>query len=49
MMVVDDAVTLIMNQNLARSAFTANREFGVVTNQPDDVQAAAIFAADWTI
>ena len=49
MMVVDDAVTIIMNQNLARSAFTANREFGVVTNQPDAVQAAAaIFEADWT-
>jgi phosphatidylserine/phosphatidylglycerophosphate/cardiolipin synthase-like enzyme len=49
MMVVDDAVTLIMNQNLARSAFTANREFGVVTNRPDAVQAAAaIFEADWT-
>jgi cardiolipin synthase A/B len=49
MMVVDDAVTIIMNQNLTESAFTANREFAVVTNQPDAVQAAvAIFAADWT-
>src|SRR5919112_6203974 len=49
MMVVDDAVTLIMNQNLTQSAFTTNREFGVVTNRPDAVQAAAaIFAADWT-
>ncbi len=49
MMVVDNAVTLIMNQNLTPSAFTANREFGVVTNQPDAVQAAAaIFQADWT-
>src|ERR671917_2343861 len=49
MLVIDDAVTLIMNQNLTQSAFTANREFGVVTNRPDAVQtAAAIFAADWT-
>jgi phosphatidylserine/phosphatidylglycerophosphate/cardiolipin synthase-like enzyme len=49
MTVVDNAVTLIMNQNLTPSAFTANREFGVVTNQPDAVQAAAaIFQADWT-
>jgi cardiolipin synthase A/B len=49
MMVVDDAVTVIMNQNLTPSAFTTNREFGVVTNQPDAVEAAAaIFAADWT-
>ena len=49
MMVIDDAVAIIMNQNLTQSAFTANREFGVVTNRPDAVQAAAaIFAADWT-
>jgi cardiolipin synthase A/B len=49
MMVVDEAVTVIMNQNLTPSAFTANREFGVVTNQLDAVEAAAaIFDADWT-
>jgi len=49
MMVVDEAVTVIMNQNLTQSAFTANREFGVVTDEPDAVRAAAaIFAADWT-
>jgi phosphatidylserine/phosphatidylglycerophosphate/cardiolipin synthase-like enzyme len=49
MMLIDDAVTMIMNQNLTQSAFTTNREFGVETNQPDAVQAAAaIFAADWT-
>jgi cardiolipin synthase len=49
MMVVDEAVTVIMNQNLTQSAFTANREFGVVTSRPDAVQTAgAIFAADWT-
>jgi phosphatidylserine/phosphatidylglycerophosphate/cardiolipin synthase-like enzyme len=48
-LVIDDAVAIIMNQNLAQSAFTANREFGVVTNRPDAVQdAAAIFDADWT-
>src|SRR5687768_17158670 len=49
MMVVDDAVAIIMNQNLTQSAFTINREFGVVTTRPDAVQAAAaIFAADWS-
>src|SRR5215213_4803802 len=49
MLVVDEAVTVIMNQNLTPSAFTANREFGVVTNRPDAIQAAvAIFGADWT-
>jgi hypothetical protein len=42
MTVIDDAVTLILNQNLTPSAFTANREFGVVTSRPDTVQAAAI-------
>ena len=48
-MVVDEAVAIIMNQNLTQSAFRSNREFGVVTNRPDAVQtAAAIFAADWT-
>ncbi len=48
-MVVDDAVAIIMNQNLTQSSFTTNREFGVVTNRPDAVEAAAaIFAADWT-
>jgi hypothetical protein len=29
MMVVDRAVTLILNHNLPRSAFTTNREFGL--------------------
>jgi hypothetical protein len=49
MMVVDDAVSVTMNQNLTESAFADNREFGV-TNRPDAVQATgAIFAADWTI
>jgi cardiolipin synthase A/B len=48
-MIVDDAVAIIMNQNLTQSAFTTNREFGVVTNRPDAVQAAtAIFSADWS-
>ena len=48
-MVIDNAVTVIMNQNLTESAFADNREFGV-TNRPDAVQAtAAFFAADWTI
>jgi cardiolipin synthase len=48
-MIVDDTVAIIMNQNLTQSAFTTNREFGVVTNRPDAVQAAAaIFAADWS-
>src|SRR5215213_8413975 len=48
-LIIDDAVAIIMNQNLTQSAFATNREFGVVTNRPDAVQAAAaIFAADWS-
>src|SRR5215207_2637887 len=48
-MVVDDAVAIIMNQNLTAAAFTANREFGVVTTVPEAVQAAAaLFDADWS-
>ena len=47
-MIVDSAVAVIMNQNLTESAFSANRDFGVVTTQTDAVRtAAAIFAADW--
>ena len=42
-------VTVNCVVHLTQSAFTTNREFGVVTNRPDAVQAAAaIFAADWT-
>jgi phosphatidylserine/phosphatidylglycerophosphate/cardiolipin synthase-like enzyme len=46
--VIDKRVALIMNQNLTRSAFNGNREFGVITTEPEAVeQAAAIFAHDW--
>lgn len=46
--VVDHEVAIVMNLNLTRSAFTANREFGVVTTRAAEVaQAAAIFEADW--
>lgn len=46
--VVDERVALIMNQNLTRSAFNGNREFGVVTTDPTVVdQAIAVFASDW--
>ena len=48
-MVVDGEVAVIMNQNITASAFTTNRDFGVVTNEPAAVRtAAAIFEADWT-
>lgn len=47
--VIDNAIALIMNQNLTVTSFTQNREFGVMTTHPDAVRtAAAIFEADWT-
>ncbi len=47
-MVVDARVAVIMNQNFTGAAFNSNREFGVVTTQPDEVsQASNVFAADW--
>jgi cardiolipin synthase A/B len=47
--VIDKRVVLIMNQNLTRSAFTGNREFGVITTEPDAVRhASEIFARDWS-
>ena len=49
MMAVDNAVVVIMNQHPAQSAFTTYRQFGVVTNRPDTVRAAAIFATDRSI
>ncbi len=47
-MVIDGRVALIMNQNLTRSAFEGNREYGVVTTEPNVVDhAQSIFEADW--
>jgi len=46
--VVDRQTALIMNQNLTVSAFTNNREFGVVTtNRASVTQAQQIFDRDW--
>jgi phosphatidylserine/phosphatidylglycerophosphate/cardiolipin synthase-like enzyme len=48
-MTIDGEIAIIMNQNITQSAFTTNRDFGVVTNEPAAVRtAAAIFEADWT-
>jgi phosphatidylserine/phosphatidylglycerophosphate/cardiolipin synthase-like enzyme len=47
--VIDARVALIMNQNLTHAAFNGNREYGVVTTEPDAVaQATTIFARDWS-
>jgi phosphatidylserine/phosphatidylglycerophosphate/cardiolipin synthase-like enzyme len=47
-MVVDSSVALVMTQNLTTSAFTANREFAVITTEPAEVeQAQEVFDRDW--
>ncbi len=48
-LVIDERTAIVTNQNLTYSAFESNREFGVVTTDPDDVATlAAIFEADWS-
>lgn len=47
-MVLDSQTVVISNQNFTQSAFTRNREYGVVSTEPSVVaQAQAIFEADW--
>lgn len=46
--IVDERVALIMNQNLTAASFAGNREFGVVTSDPEVVDATReIFDRDW--
>ena len=46
--VIDSKVAIIMTLNLTKTSFTGNREFGVITTRPAEVdQAVNIFAADW--
>lgn len=47
-LVVDDRIALIATFNATYSSFTQNREFAILTTQPDVVaDVAAIFDADW--
>lgn len=47
-MVVDGTAAYILTLNFSRSAFTRNREFGVVDTKPADVREVdAVFGADW--
>ncbi|MGH2344121.1 MAG: phospholipase D-like domain-containing protein, partial [Chloroflexota bacterium] len=47
-MVIDGAAAYILTLNFTASAFTKNREFGVVDPNPADVaETEAIFSADW--
>jgi cardiolipin synthase A/B len=48
MFVVDQATAVIMTLNLSYSALNLNREFAVITTEPEDVaEARSLFAADW--
>ena len=47
-MIIDETVGYIMTLNLSKSAFTKNREFGVVVNDSQTVgELLKIFNADW--
>jgi len=46
--VVDDQLAIIMTLNASRSAFSKNREYGVLDSNPDDVrEVSTVFDADW--
>ena len=46
--VIDKSVAFILNQNLTVSSFTKNREFDIITENPDDVlEIETIFVSDW--
>lgn len=48
MAVVDGNIALIMSQNLTKTAFSFNREAGIVDRDPTDIAALeALFVADW--
>ncbi len=47
-MVIDDQLAYILTYNFTSSAFTANREYGVVDSNPADVaEVIRVFEADW--
>ncbi len=47
-LVVDDRAALIATFNFTYSSFTKNREFGIITTQPEVVaDVAGLFEADW--
>ena len=49
-MIADQQVLIVTNQNFTGAGFNSNREFGLVTTQPELVQEAAmVFEADWNL
>ncbi len=48
--VIDGTESIITTTNMSKSAFSANREYGLVDTNPAEAQAiAAIFQADWNL
>ncbi len=48
--VIDGTESIITTTNMSKSAFSSNREYGVVDTNPAEAQAiAAIFQADWNL
>jgi phosphatidylserine/phosphatidylglycerophosphate/cardiolipin synthase-like enzyme len=46
--VLDETTALIMTLDQTRSAFTTNREFGIIDSNPEDVaEIISVFQADW--
>src|SRR5260221_4559759 len=46
--IIDHKELFVLNQNLTTSAFSKNREYDVIDNNPGDVaEAEQIFSADW--
>ena len=47
--VVDDEVAYIMTLNMTSSSFSANREYGIIDRNPDDIaEVVKVFEADWS-
>jgi len=47
-MIIDDEVAFVMTGNMTASSFSANREYGIITRDPQDVaEVGAVFEADW--
>ncbi len=46
--VIDDEVAYIMTLNMTSSSFSANREYGIIDKNPDDIaEIVKVFEADW--
>ena len=45
---IDDRISIIMTHNITSSSFSANREYGIIDPNPDDVaEIIKVYEADW--